>query len=410
MDEMSIDVQRKLGIEAGLYFHPSSPIGSKELFSGRIKQIQQVFEAIFQKGLHVIIFGERGVGKTSLANVLKDLLPPQDGLLSSVRVQCNYEDTFEKIWYRVFNTMQLTKSSKSVGFSNEDTTIKLEAGHFFNQLDLFSPDAVRDALLKVENIYQIIIIDEFDRTNNDVKKMFADLIKNMSDYSIPSTIILIGVGQSIDDLISEHASVTRALKQIHMPRMSSKEIESIISIGLDKMGMEIENNSKKQITLMAQGLPYYAHLLGLHSTRNAIEQSSFTINSEHIKNAINTAIDDSQQSIKSDYQKAILSARKENIFSDVLLSAAMAANKGDEGDFSAQDICHILSKIKSKNYEISTFAKHLNEFSDKKRCNILSKSGELRRYRYKFTDPLMQPYVIMRGLIDDKIDDLDLDY
>jgi hypothetical protein len=45
----------------------------------------------------------------------------------------------------------------------------------------------------------------------------------------------------------------------------------------------------------------------------------------------------------------------------------------------------------------------LNEFSDKKRGRILRKIGERRRYRYRFSDPLMQPFVIMRGVVDDMI-------
>ncbi len=48
----------------------------------------------------------------------------------------------------------------------------------------------------------------------------ADTIKTLSDWGTEATIILVGVGDSIDQLIEEHESVVRALVRIHMPRMS----------------------------------------------------------------------------------------------------------------------------------------------------------------------------------------------
>ena len=51
-------------------FTPSAPIDSMALFRGRSTQIQMLVEAVSQIGQHAIVYGERGVGKTSMANVL----------------------------------------------------------------------------------------------------------------------------------------------------------------------------------------------------------------------------------------------------------------------------------------------------------------------------------------------------
>ena len=48
--------------------------------------------------------------------------------------------------------------------------------------------------------------------------------------------------------------------------------------------------------------------------------------------------------------------------------------------------------------EIPNFARHLSEFSDARRGHILKKMGESRRFRYRFSDPLIPPFVIMRAL------------
>ena len=51
-------------------FSPGSPVQERDLFSGRGSQIASLEDAVNQRGKHGIVFGERGVGKTSLANVL----------------------------------------------------------------------------------------------------------------------------------------------------------------------------------------------------------------------------------------------------------------------------------------------------------------------------------------------------
>ena len=52
------------------HFTPGSPIDSTGLFCGRSKQTGMIIDSINFKGQHAILYGERGVGKTSLANQL----------------------------------------------------------------------------------------------------------------------------------------------------------------------------------------------------------------------------------------------------------------------------------------------------------------------------------------------------
>lgn len=56
-----------LSMQAGQVFTPGSPVNERDLFSGRIEQIQSVLDAVTQRGYHAVLYGERGVGKTSLA-------------------------------------------------------------------------------------------------------------------------------------------------------------------------------------------------------------------------------------------------------------------------------------------------------------------------------------------------------
>jgi len=62
-----------------------------------------------------------------------------------------------------------------------------------------------------------------DISTKKARASFADLIKSMSDNNTNSTIILVGIGDSIENLISNHQSLERCLKQVKMPKMKTDE-------------------------------------------------------------------------------------------------------------------------------------------------------------------------------------------
>jgi Cdc6-like AAA superfamily ATPase len=386
----------ELSIEASRVFTPAAPIDDRQLFAGRTDQVRKVLDAVNQKGQHAIIFGDRGVGKTSLANVLASFLP-SGGYMVTRRINCDKGDSYNSVWLKVFEEIQHSEVAKVGGFAGQGNPPRVDAS-----ADIISPDIVRRQLeFWSKESLPILIIDEFDRVDASYRAIFADTIKTLSDNAVAATVVIVGVADSVDQLIAEHESIQRALVQIKMPRMSKDEIKEIVN-KMTNLGMTIEPEAVDRIAVLAQGLPHYAHLLSLHATRAALDGMSLHVNLAILDIAIRNAIEAAQQSIRSAWHQAIVSARKDNLFADVLLSCALARND-DMGTFAAQDVRAPMQVVTGKPYEIPAFAQHLNEFSDTKRGNILKKQGENRRFRYRFTNPLMPPFVIMKGFSDKKV-------
>jgi Cdc6-like AAA superfamily ATPase len=386
---------QRLSLEAGKIFTPSAPIDERSLFAGRKEQIRQVVDTVNQKGQHAIIFGERGVGKTSLANVLSAFFSPPGGVILSPRVNCDSLDSFESLWDKVFEQIRLRQSAQEPGFTGklsertEPWAAELGKG--------ISPDSVRRSLtVLAENALPILIFDEFDRLKPEIKHVFADAIKTLSDHSVPATIVLVGVADSVDQLIQEHHSVERALVQIPMPRMSNDEIREVLDTGLPLLTMTADELALVRIVVLSQGLPHYTHLLGLYSVRTALDSGQKHITLDIVDSAIQQGLNKAQQSIRSAWHQATNSARKDNLFTEVLLACALA-EKDQLGFFRAQDLREPMRLITGKQYEIPSFAQHLNEFSEPKRERVLEKTGAKRRYKFRFRNPLMQPFVIMQG-------------
>jgi polynucleotide 5'-kinase involved in rRNA processing len=53
-------------------FSPTEPVREADLFVGRTDQIKRITEGIMQGGQHIVVYGERGVGKTSLMNIISN--------------------------------------------------------------------------------------------------------------------------------------------------------------------------------------------------------------------------------------------------------------------------------------------------------------------------------------------------
>ncbi len=82
-----------------------------------------------------------------------------------------------------------------------------------------------------------------------------------------------------------------------MPRMQAQEVRDIITPGLDKLdAMAIDADALDQIVMLAQGLPHYAHLLGLHSARVALDSHSMVVSSLVVSEAVKNAIQDTHTS------------------------------------------------------------------------------------------------------------------
>lgn len=388
--ELNNKFELMTGIAAS--FSPSAPIEGRA-FAGRESQVADVMNACVQRGQHVVIFGERGAGKTSLANTIHKALRSKFITPACGTINCDQTTTFASLWRTMLSEIPISRNSPAIGFkAGADRT----EGTFAQRLpEDVTPDSVRAVLQNRGKL--LFIIDEIDRIKDKATTtLLADTIKNLSDHAVDTTLILVGVAESVETLIAEHESVQRALIQVHLPRMSQTEIDKIIDDGLAAVGMTIEQNAKRRIYKLSQGLPHYAHLLGMHSALAATAHDRLNITLDDAHEALRKTLKNAPQSIALEYERATMSAG-ETLHGKVLLACALA--KTDEhGYFTGSDVQMLLSTLTKKDYMVSVFSQHLNAFCESHHGLVLHRTSVARGYRYKFRNALMQPYVIMKAL------------
>src|SRR5690349_7834560 len=105
--QKSRDDWAALRFEATQLFTPSTPIDENDLFAGRGAQIHKMLQASMEKGKHIILFGERGVGKTSLARIFHGLFPSTLRHIFAIREQADPSDDFVSIWRKIFKDIHI---------------------------------------------------------------------------------------------------------------------------------------------------------------------------------------------------------------------------------------------------------------------------------------------------------------
>ena len=227
----------------------------------------------------------------------------------------------------------------------------------------------------------------------------ANTLKSLSDYGVNSTIVLVGVAENIASLIGEHPSVMRCIEQVHMPRMNTTERKEILDKRIPKLGMKLHEDAVWKIVELSRGLPSYVHLLGLYSTQSAVDRKSLLITDSDVDNAISRVLIRLQESLSEKYHTATHSNRGDNLYQEVLLACALAESD-DRGSFTPISIAKKLTGMLSRDKEMPTsaFQQHLTKFISPDRSNVLTRTGRDRAYRFRFTDPAMQPYVLLKGV------------
>jgi len=375
-------------------FTPHRPIELQDFLAGRIDLLRRALQSLNTEGLHVVLFGERGVGKTSLAKVLAIIVqePNRPDGMRSIYVTCDSSTSFSAAWSLVVDEVGIKQ--RMAGFGRDPE----RAGSLVPERPIVSAN---DAKLFVRSLPNptVIFFDEFDRVSPDTgtHRLMADAIKLFSDTGTPCKIVLIGVAESIGELIREHESITRHIAEIRVDTMAIDELAEIVKRGFAGAGMTFKSGVDRRIAELSQGYPHYTHLLSLWAGRNAIDQKRAEVTDQDIDAAIPKALENATGGVQQEYERAIGSSQPGAQYEEVLLACAISG-KDSVGRFRAVDVRPPLQMITKRPWETRGFQSHLAKFCHASHGPVLRRSGERRNYQWQFINPQLITYVKLAGV------------
>ncbi len=376
-------------------FTPGFPITQKDLFRGRIEQLAHILQTIPSPGRHPIIFGQRGVGKTSIATIFVERFPPGGREFQTVKITCVGEDTFKSIWNRILQRATISFKENAFGFSREESEGKISLADFGPENGVTSAD-IALILGKLQS-RAVFVIDEFDRVNDpNVRSAMADLIKNVSDNNPLVTLVIVGVGESITELIGEHPSIARNLVQIEMPLMADDDIKEIVSKGAEQLEISVESSVLGEIAQLAGGFPHYAHLLGLGIAKACLIRDTKVATQELFDNfACELSIEEAIDTYRDIFSQATRTTKPSRY--PAILCACGVADHDERGIFRATDVVEAVFRLFEVNLTVQAVVPALQAFTEEDRGRVLTKVPIGSQSHYRFREPMMRPFLRIKA-------------
>ncbi|WP_239806809.1 AAA family ATPase [Croceicoccus hydrothermalis] len=403
-------------------FTPALAIGDPARFAGRQEQLDAVSIALQSEGTQIVIYGNRGVGKSSLARQLAAIAQGDQTVIDRLNFKppttpdylvINIECDDSVLDLRALILRLLTDDDALapwIPFKVEKTTAGSELGASLNvkvlaisgkltNSDTLEREAVEQDLYStfgnaIAHILStgvvsgiLFIIDEVDR------------IRNRDD--LPSVVrargadprvkfALVGVGTTPQELIAGHESIVRQISDgcVEMPPMSAVELRAIFDNAhqaLIEEDIAFGDDAQDWIIEIAKGHPYYVHLLGKHCLIRAVSIGERLITEALARDVLAEIANKGTAKVQ---EAAYLKAIGHSFVREFVLKA-FAEEERDEINTSI-----VYPKISSaRNMDTGTVSVYVGHLVSDKFGGVLEKTRE-RHYRFK--DSLFKAYAAAR--------------
>lgn len=392
--------QRLLASGVRHIFTPHRPVTDEDLLFGRTDEIERLVAQINTPGQHSLLYGERGVGKTSLANVVAQHVLGSfvEGKLYSYR--CDSASTFIDIFREPLmdagidlELQQLettTGKNTKAGLEKPITVARSKEASTKATYRAFRElNASRVAgLINEGSLRGLLIVDEADALSDvDDRRRLAEVIKQLSDLSSSLKVIVVGIAEVGAALTGAHPSVARCLKETHLGLMDERELAEVVISGGRKLELSFGQEALRMIVKCSSGYPYWTHLLALKCAENAIAHGARVVAYSDVVTAMHAAVEDAEASLKRSFDDVCRSVNRDS-YRTILAAAATI----DALEFELWQWRDAIRNVTGREVASSWLSNHIKRLVSSDGSRIITRVG---RGFYRFTDPRMPSFILM---------------
>ena len=383
------------------YVRPSEPIDSFEHLVGRSKHRDGIEEAIYSGGKHIFIYGDRGAGKTSLAQTIAFEHNPSSHV--PVLVACGRNTAFSSIVKEIATQLsgrsRLVATETSASGSVSVLGLGANAGvktseRTLDALDLNMAAGLIQESLSARQGTTLVVIDEFENLpSSDDRALFAALAKQLSDRKIPVKLVFCGIGKSLTDLLQGHGSSDRYLHETQLPTppLNFGGCWQIIDSAATALGLTLNDDSRLRIAQVSDGFPHYVHLICEKLFWLAFRRDEIIVEltPAHYIEAVGEALHGVEARLRNAYEKAVM--KEHDQFQEILWAIAdhFELERNIHSVY-ANSYERIMSEIGRPPATEKEFAERITALKTKAHGAILTST---RRGWVKFSENLIRGYV-----------------
>ncbi len=265
-------------VPLGEAFTPTQPKTGRRRLIGRQAELARILQALNEDRAHVVLYSERGRGKTSLSNLAVQSLR-RNGVIVA-RHTCEAGTTFDSLMRGLARDLPPALLAARTGAGGEGCEAALPDGEL-------RPRDVAALPGRLACRGLVCLVDEFDRVTDPLTRTrLADTIKLLSDRDAPLLFLIVGVSENLDQILGQHPSIQRSVIGIHLPLLTDRDVAQLITKGGREAGFNFQQTAIARITVLARGMPYMAQLLGLRLTQAAAARGDTQVSEEDFDSAV----------------------------------------------------------------------------------------------------------------------------
>lgn len=385
---------------------PTGPVVSMDLLFGREKYVTDLEMALYSTGRHAFIYGDRGVGKSSLAQTVANKLQETN---KPILVGCENTSTFSSVMLDILRRGGLEKEKKEnegwafgfnvFGYGGVNASHNQKIINKNIEIDSVS-SAVRalQYLSEVHSKKPYIVIDEFDQISNDEERQkFGSLVKQLGDQACDVKIIFTGIGESLVTLIGGHKSSERQIHQVRLENLPWNGRFDIIDNAFDEFGLSVDDSVRFKIAGLSDGFPSYIHLICekiLLICQNTIKEYNTVDYALFIK-GLNDAIDSVAETLRQDY--TIATEGRDESYKHILWAMSDMADLTRHKTHITESYVKICVSMDVLPLDKSTFERKFNSLKKISYGNIIIPALGNRPSWFRFRENMLRGYVRMRA-------------
>ncbi len=400
-------------------FSPAQETCSPSRFAGRRDKLTDLIYALESKGVHVVIYGDRGVGKSSIARQIENISRGNNSLLKreNLKIRKNFDfhtfyftcddsiSSLEQLFQRLLSDpsclesyipfSDAKKSYRTTEKPKFDVKIVSLEGARERSIDKTRPipngditglfvSAIKNAAESCGNEDGLLVIlDEFDRISSPLG--FASIVKALSTVKVK--FVITGISDSVHELVGDHESIGRQLAGgiVHVPPMSPNELNQIFDIAEKQLSDEFcfDNSARLFAINLSRGHPFFIHLIGKYSLILADKIGTKVVDEGLMRRAWADIAESKAAPIQEHYYRKVagISQTRE------LIVKMLASLETDF--FFTSNVYPILCD--ELNISSSVVSKHIRSL-----CKEAGVIQEVGRRQYRFMDSMFRAYAAAR--------------
>jgi hypothetical protein len=374
-----------------------------------------VIEGLREKGAQLRVFGDTGVGKTSLV-----VFAAEEAGLNRLVVECMGTHDYADLIHTAITKMQGVKLKSFTKTVSSDAaleasgglkylasikgTLKMSGGRT-RQFEIVD-QAPLDLLLRLmkDADYQILVLDNFQNIGATETRTYVaqtmEVLADRADETGGIKIVVIGIAQDAKSLLGQSGSFRRRTTDIGVPRMPDVEIRSILTTGFHLLDLGIDRKILDHLVYFSDGYPFFAHLIGLNVARTARRDDKPTVNQSVVARALlrcTREVDETYAArVRLAEETGGKTQPKRRILAILAASTARSWTSNEVKTLWIEEFERGSRRDGTIREQLGFVNVALGGLITPKSGGILTRDESRRPYVYRFADPHFRPFLRLR--------------